>query len=63
MSKYKITRKAAKASNTCVLAISYCDLQHVLNYESPVAYNAGNDGWNFDLYELNGQYSIVTGYR
>lgn len=61
--KTKITQSAAKHSNTIVLAVSYCELQAVLKYESPIAYNAGNDGWNFDLYELSGCHSIVTGYR
>ena len=61
--KTKITQSAAKNSNTIVLAVSYCELQAILKYESPVAYNTGNDGWNFDLYELSGCHSLVTGYR
>lgn len=61
--KTKITQPAAKHSNTIVLSVPYCDLQHILKYESPKAYNAGREGWNFDLYELNGCHSIVTGYR
>lgn len=63
MSKFKITLKEAKQSNTIVLAVPYCELQAVLNYESPIAYNAGRDGWNLDLYKLNNTHSIVTGYR
>ena len=63
MSKYHTTQKAAKNNTDCVLAIGYCDLQHVLAYESPTAYNAGNAGWNFDLYDINDKFSIVTGYR
>mgnify|MGYP001148895202 CR=1 FL=1 len=61
--KTKITQSAAKHSNTIVLAVSCCELQAILNYESPIAYNSGRDGWNFDLYEINGCHSIVTGYR
>ena len=63
MTKYKTTQKDAKTSNEVVLAVPYCFLQHALNYESPTAYNAGNDGWNFDLYDIDSRYSIVTGYR
>ncbi len=63
MAKYKTTQKAAKSSNTVVLAVPYCFLQHVLNYESPTAYNEGVDGWNFDLYQIDYSYNIVTGYR
>ena len=63
MQKYKTTQKAAKNSNTVVLAVPYCFLQHVLNYESPTAYNSGKDGWNFDVYQIDFRYNIVTGYR
>lgn len=63
MSKFKTTLKEAKQSNTIVLAVPYCELQAILNYESPIAYNAGRDGWNLDLYKLNNTHSIVTGYR
>ena len=63
MSKYKTTQKDAKNSNDVVIAVPYCFLQHVLNYENPVAFNAGNDGWNFDLYQIDFRYNIVTGYR
>lgn len=60
---FKTTRKQAKESNTIVLAVPSCFLQHAMNYESRIAYNKGVNGWNFDLYQLNGTYSIVTGYR
>ena len=63
MSKYKTTQKDAKTSNDVVLAVPYCFLQHVLKSESPTAYNAGNDGWNFDLYQIDYRYNVVTGYR
>ena len=63
MTKYKTTQKDAKLSNTVVLAVSYCFLQYALKHESPVAYNEGGDGWNFDLYEIDDRYNIVTGYR
>ncbi|QFP93540.1 sequence-specific DNA binding RNA polymerase II transcription factor [Edwardsiella phage vB_EtaM_ET-ABTNL-9] len=61
--KKHITQKATKNSNYIVLGVSYCDLQNVLKYLSPIAYNAGRDGWNYDLYRINDTYSIVTGYR
>ena len=60
--KKHITQKATKNSNQIVLGVSYRDLQNVLKYLSPIAYNAGY-GWNYDLYRLNDTYSIVTGYR
>lgn len=64
MTKLHITQRDAKASNTIVLAVPYGDLQHTLMFESPIAYNGNNaEGWNFNLYQLNGCHSIVTGYR
>lgn len=63
MTKFNTTQKAAKNSNDIVLAVPYCFLQHALNYESPVSGNSGVYGWNFDVYDINDTYSIVTGYR
>lgn len=61
--KYHTTQKAARNSNNIVLSVGYCSLQNVLKYENPVAYNAGANGWNFDLYLLAYGISLVTGYR
>ena len=61
--KKHITQKDTKNSNYVVLGVGYRDLQNVLKYLSPIAYNTGRDGWNYDLYRLNDTYSIVTGYR
>lgn len=61
--KKHITQKATKNSNYIVLGVGYQDLQHVLSGISPIAYNTGRDGWNYDLYRLDDTYSIVTGYR
>ena len=61
--KYHTTQKAARNSNDIVLSIGYCDLQNVLKHEKPLAYNAGVNGWNFDLYILDNEISLVTGYR
>ena len=61
--KKHITQRDTKNSNYIVLGVGYCDLQNVLKYLSPIAYNAGRDGWNYDWYYINDKYSIVTGYR
>ena len=61
--KKHITQKDTKNSNYIVLGVGYCNLQNLLKRLSPIAYNAGRDGWNYDLYRLNDTYSIVTGYR
>jgi hypothetical protein len=60
--KYKTTAKDLKAGYYHIISVGYCDLQSLLNYKTPVAYNAGIYGWNFDVYDING-IAIVTGYR
>lgn len=61
--KKHITQRDTKNSNYIVLSVGYQDLQHVLSCVSPIAYNTGRDGWNYDLYRIDDNYSIVTGYR
>lgn len=45
-----------------IIGIGYCNAQHLLALESPVAYSAGADGWACDYYEVDGVL-ISTGYR
>lgn len=60
--KYKTTAKELKQGYYKIIESGYCDLQHLLHYESPVAYSIGVYGWNFDVYEVDGV-AIATGYR
>ena len=63
--KFKITKKELKENYRCVY-VGYCDLQYLLRNCSPIAYNSGVYGWNYDVYTFE-QYStniaICTGYR
>lgn len=63
MNKFKITNKELKEDGYNVFKASYCTLQHLLWFESPVAYTAGVYGWNSDVYIFPGYFTIVTGYR
>lgn len=56
------TKKAIKECYKDIIAISYCDAQHLLRYQIPFAYNSGVYGWNCDYYDING-IIICTGYR
>lgn len=60
--KYKTTAKALKEGYYMIIDVGYCDLQSLLSYKSPIAYNAGVYGWNFDVYDIDGV-AIATGYR
>lgn len=50
-----------------VYYVGYCDLQCLLRFETPVFYNAGVYGWNWDgysFYDRSGRKIIIdTGYR
>lgn len=59
--KFKTTKKAVMTGYDTVICIGYCDLQHLLNYESPVAYTARREGWGADIYDFDDT-AIVTGY-
>ena len=64
--KFKITRKEIK-ENYRAVHVPCCALQTLLHYRSPVAYNAGVYGWNFNIYDFchdfNTNICICTGYR
>ena len=60
--KYKTTAKAIREGACNPRSVGYCDLQHLLNNHSPIAYTCGVYGWNFDVYEVYGV-TICTGYR
>lgn len=59
--KFRTTKKAIMNGYDTVICIGYCDLQHLLNYKSPVAYTARREGWGADIYDF-GDTAIVTGY-
>lgn len=62
--KFRITRKEilASAPKERIISVPYCAAQSLLRLHTPVAYNAGMYGWNYDVYHVNG-YVICTGYR
>ena len=60
MNKIKATKKEMR-QNYRILSIGYCDMQHLLNYESPIAYSARAEGWACDYYYVDGVV-ISTGY-
>lgn len=60
--KFKTTQKAVKAGYSTIICVSYCSLQYLLNYESPVAYTQRREGWAADIYDMGGGVAIVTGY-
>ena len=50
--KFKTTQKAIKTNYNTIICISYCGLQNLLNYESPVAYTVRREGWALSLIHI-----------
>lgn len=60
--KFKTTEKAIKQNYYIVVKVGYCDLQHLFQYRSPIAYTCGTYGWKADFYELKPNLIVSTGY-
>lgn len=60
--KFRTTKKAM-LENANVIPAPNGSLYYLLKLRHPVAYTAGVDGWNCDLYEIGYNWYIATGYR
>ena len=61
--KTQTTKKAIMSAFENVIKVGYCDLQDALKWREPNFYTAGVYGWNADVYVINSNTVIVTGYR
>ena len=60
--KTRTTKKAIMNTYYNVIKVGYCDLQHALKCREPDYYTAGAYGWNADVYVIDCDTVIVTGY-
>ena len=60
--KLFVTRTQVKQNFERILYTNYCGMSFLLMGKTPIAYNSGVYGWNYDLYDLNGV-ALLTGYR
>lgn len=61
--KYQTTKKQIMNGYTNVIKVPYCALQTLLKYNKPIAYTTSKTyGWRADVYEINQNTVIVTGY-
>lgn len=58
--KFKATKKEMNRYNK-ILSAGYCTMQYLLQYQAPIAYSAGVNGWCCDYYNIN-NILISTGY-
>lgn len=61
MIKFKTTKREILGDGLPVVAVGYCDLQHLLHDVAPIAYTARREGWACDVYKLENFY-LTTGY-
>lgn len=61
--KTQITKKAIMSAYRNVIKVGYCDLQDALKWREPNFYTEGVYGWNADVYVIDYDTVIVTGYR
>ena len=59
--KYHTTRKEIKNNYANILNLGGACI-NLLRYQTPFAYNAGKNGWNWDAYYINGVI-LIAGYK
>lgn len=62
--KVKVTRKEIKENYKNIINVSYCNLQYLLNIANitPAYYCTRAEGWACDIYIINNNTVVVTGY-
>ena len=58
-----VTRKFVRSTFTNIISVPHYALQDLLRYESPIWFTSGIYGWNADVYMIDFNTCIVTGYR
>ena len=59
----KVTQKLIKGMYKNQIRLGYCELQTLLGYFERKFFTCGVYGWNADIYQINYNTCIITGYR
>jgi len=62
MKKIKVKESDIKDGWTNIICVGYCDLQYLLRFREPDFYTCGVYGWKADIYKIDYNTVIVTGY-
>lgn len=62
MSKIRVTKKAINEGFRNRICVGYCALQYLLYYRDADFYTARAEGWGADIYKIDCNTVIVTGY-
>lgn len=63
MIKLKVSKREIKNNFKNVLYCGYCELADLLSYKNANYYNANCYGWRNDIYLINNNTVVVTGYE
>lgn len=63
MIKLKVSKREIRNNFKNVLYCGYCELSDLLSYKNADYYNANSYGWRNDIYLINNNTVIVTGYE
>ena len=66
ISSYKKAKDNGLCLTECfknIIDVGCGELQHLLSHKAPDYYTSGVYGWNADIYKINNNTVIVTGYR
>lgn len=58
----KFTKKELMKNYKNVICVGYCDLQYLLDYTRKIGHTERAEGWAADIYEINNNTIISTGY-
>ena len=61
--KIRVTKKQIQEGYKNIIIAGYCDLQFLLKYRDADFNTCGVYGWNADIYKINNNTVICTGYR
>lgn len=62
MIKVKITDRELR-QGYYTISLGYCDAQNICKYQAARFYNYGVYGWRYDVFELDYNLAICTGYQ
>ena len=63
MKNQKVTKNKIMSEYKNVIRVGYCELQHLLRFQERKHFTSGAYGWNADIYQVDYNTVIVTGYR
>ena len=59
----ELKRKQIKGMYKNIIKVGYCELPDLLSYTKKMGYTAGIYGWNADIFQVDWNTAIITGYR